>query len=198
MFVCFYRHILVINPVLQDFMWHTISNFYVVYSRIRIQFFYNYHFQFIKSLQPTINFGIIQLYTRPFKWQSLVCIGLLSGPPWYRIISISGIVNLLESSYYVLKNILSHNIYIPISFPIQKKPFQYTFKGHELRSHFITINSKGVNPYPFKGYELHTHFITIHSKGVSHSFQYIPIQRAWLHTHSLHSFTTHFVPKKNV
>ena len=53
-------------------------------------------------------------------------------------------------------NILSNYIPITFTYPIQKKSFHYTLKGHEL----------------------HTHFITIHSKGVSHSFHYIPIQRA--------------------
>ena len=53
--------------------------------------------------------------------------------------------------------------YIPILYPIQKKSFHYTFKGHEL----------------------HIHFITIHSKGVSHSFHYIPISYPFITIRSL-------------
>ena len=52
--------------------------------------------------------------------------------------------------------------------PIQKKSFHYTFKGHELHTHFITIHSKGMSKSLIS---LHTHFITIHSKGMN----YMPI-----------------------
>ena len=77
--------------------------------------------------------------------------------------------------------------------PIQKKSFHYTFKGHELHTHFITIHSKGMSKSLIS---LHTHFITIHSKGmnyipislqfiwrawVSHSFYYIPISLQFIH-----------------
>ena len=68
-------------------------------------------------------------------------------------------------------------MYIPISYPIQKKPFHYTFKEHEL----------------------HTHFIIIHFISISHSFHYIPISypfkgHDYIPIH-YNSFTTHFVPK---
>ena len=99
MFVCFCRYILVINPMHQEFMWRTISNLYVMHSRIYTQFFHNYHLQFIKGLQPMINLSIIALYTWPFKWQSLIRIG---------IVNLLVIVNLLESSIQcLLENILS-------------------------------------------------------------------------------------------
>ena len=68
-------------------------------------------------------------------------------------------------------NILSN--YIPIAFTY---PFHYTFKGHELHTHFITIHLKGVShsfhyipiSYPFKGHELHVKIITIYSLPISY------------------------------
>ena len=81
------------------------------------------------------------------------------------------------------------------SIPNKKKKKKILVKVYNILSNYIPItftypfhtNTKKKNPfhYTFKGHELHTYFITIHSKGVSHSFHYIPIQRAWLHTHSL-------------
>ena len=57
---------------------------------------------------------------------------------------------------------------------MQKKSFHYTFKRHELHTHFITLHSKGVIhlfhyiliSYPFKGHDyipISYSFITIHS-----------------------------------
>ena len=79
MFVFCYHHISVINALIEDFMWRTESNIYVMQSRVHLQVFHNFYFQIIQGLQLTAYHHIVALDIRTLKWESIIRVDIAKG-----------------------------------------------------------------------------------------------------------------------
>ena len=81
MFVFCYRHISVINALIEDFIWRIESNMYVMQSKVYLQLFHNFYLQIIQGLWLTMYHHIIALDTWTLKWESIIRVGIAKGYP---------------------------------------------------------------------------------------------------------------------